>query len=177
MGKYDIPLAISSKRYDADGQVTISAGDTIEVNGQLYPFLNVEPRKYRFRLLNGAARRTFTLQLHQGNDTSDPQEFQVVASDSGYMEDTVSTTSLKLAMGERYEAVIDFEQYMGTNLTLRNSDANLIESDTLGQILRFVVGTNVSDDTNNEGPPSHLRDIEFLPIPATPEKSFMFEMK
>ena len=29
-------------------------GDTILVNGKAWPKMNVEPRRYRFRLLNGA---------------------------------------------------------------------------------------------------------------------------
>ena len=32
-------------------------GDTILVNGTVYPYLEVEPRQYRFRLLNACSSR------------------------------------------------------------------------------------------------------------------------
>ena len=168
---------LASKQYTADGQLSTDVGDTIEVNGQLYPFLHVEPRKYRFRLLNGAATRTFMLQLHQEETTVDPQAFYVIASDAGYLEASIVTSTLRIAQGERYEIVIDFLPYAGTYVKLRNSDGNLIESDTLGQVLKFVVGKQVSSDANNHVPPPQLRDIEFLSVPTTAEKSFTFERK
>ncbi len=44
--------------------------DTAVVNGEAYPYLNVEPRAYRFRILNGADDRFFNLQMYVAN-TSD----------------------------------------------------------------------------------------------------------
>jgi parallel beta-helix repeat protein len=39
-------------------------GDTPIVNGQAYPYLNVDPHAYRFRILNAANDRFFNLQLY-----------------------------------------------------------------------------------------------------------------
>jgi parallel beta-helix repeat protein len=39
-------------------------GDTPLVNGQAYPYLNVDPQAYRFRILNAANDRFFNLQLY-----------------------------------------------------------------------------------------------------------------
>jgi FtsP/CotA-like multicopper oxidase with cupredoxin domain len=39
-------------------------GDIMLVNGKVWPFLNVEPRLYRFRILNGCNARI--LNLHFG---------------------------------------------------------------------------------------------------------------
>lgn len=66
-------LILLSKSYNWDGSLKWHTfGDVIQVyedstlfenqanivrNGQPWPFLNVEPRKYRFRLLNGAISR------------------------------------------------------------------------------------------------------------------------
>ena len=41
-------------------------GDTILVNGKILPYLKVEPRKYRFRLLNASNARFFYLSLSNG---------------------------------------------------------------------------------------------------------------
>ena len=39
--------------------------DGLLVNGKLFPFLDVEPRKYRFRMLNGANARFLHLALFE----------------------------------------------------------------------------------------------------------------
>lgn len=173
-GNYDIPLVLSSKQYSTTGAVLAptSAGDTIEVNGQLYPYLDVEPRKYRFRILNGAATRTFTLQLFVGDTTTGAIPFQVVASDSGFLSSPVTTTSLVMGMGERYEIVCDFADYAGQTLKLRNAAS--LTSDTLGQAMQFIVGNTVEDDSNNGAVPSTLRTIEYLEQPTSSAKTFTF---
>ena len=38
-------------------------GDVMLVNGKVWPYLNVEPRKYRFRMLNGSQARFYSLSL------------------------------------------------------------------------------------------------------------------
>lgn len=166
-GNYDVPLVLASKQYSSTGAVlaATAAGDTIEVNGQLYPFLNVEPRKYRFRFLNGAATRTFSLQFYTGTTTTTALPFQIIASDGGYMRSPVSATLLKMGMGERYEIIFDFASYAGSTLTLY---------DTLGQAMSFVVENDVTDDTNNDAPPSTLRDIQFLEQPTSSAQTFTF---
>ena len=47
--------------------------DTILVNGMAYPFLAVDPKRYRFRLLNGSQARFYNLQLYY-EDGSNPGE-------------------------------------------------------------------------------------------------------
>ena len=60
-GPFEIPLAIQDRSFTADGQLYYPPtwqchffGDTALVNGKIWPYLNVEPRKYRFRILNGS---------------------------------------------------------------------------------------------------------------------------
>lgn len=45
--------------------------DTIMVNGAVYPYLNVEPKRYRFRILNGSQARFFNLQLYVRDNSAD----------------------------------------------------------------------------------------------------------
>lgn len=60
-----------SKQFNADGSLFNFAepvasnanGDVITVNGVPWPFLNVEPRKYRFRLLDASVTRSYLLHL------------------------------------------------------------------------------------------------------------------
>ncbi len=37
--------------------------DVIVVNGKTWPYFNVEPRRYRFRILNGSNARFYALSL------------------------------------------------------------------------------------------------------------------
>ncbi|RZU74080.1 multicopper oxidase [Micromonospora kangleipakensis] len=45
--------------------VPAAYGDTMLVNGAAYPYLTVEPRAYRFRILNACADRSLNLQLYR----------------------------------------------------------------------------------------------------------------
>jgi bilirubin oxidase len=126
-GTYDIPLVLSSKYYNEDGTLQSSLGednslwgDIIHVNGQPWPFLNVEPRKYRFRFLNAAVSRNFALYFVKSGNLGAKLPFQVIASDAGLLTHPVQTSDLIVAAAERYEIVFDFSQYAGQTLDLRN---------------------------------------------------------
>ena len=90
------------------------------MNGQPWPFLNVEPRKYRFRFLNSAVSRNFALYFAKATALNTKLPFKVIASDSGLLEHPVSTSQLFIAVAERYEVVFDFSTYAGQTLELRN---------------------------------------------------------
>ncbi len=77
-------------------------GDFIVVNGMVWPKLDVEPRQYRFRMLNGSDSRFYILQLSNGNS------FYVIGTDDGLLENPVTNTQLLIAPGERYDIVVDF---------------------------------------------------------------------
>jgi bilirubin oxidase len=127
-GAYDIPLALAARRYNFDGSLwspeanleTVSLfGDVIHVNGQPWPFLAVEPRRYRFRLLNTSLSRTF--ELYFEDSAGRRFSFFVVAADTGLLSNPVATTELYMSMAERWEIVVDFTPFAGQNVTLRNS--------------------------------------------------------
>src|SRR6266496_4389085 len=75
-GAYEIPLVIQDRRFNRDGTFLYPAsdiagatwigeyfGDAMLVNGKVWPFLDVEPRLYRFRILNGCNARILNLDL------------------------------------------------------------------------------------------------------------------
>lgn len=132
-GKYDIPLSLSAKQYDNNGQLVSPAtqpgvslfGDIIHVNGQPWPFLNVEPRKYRFRILDTSISRTFRLYLVDDlavdeDTTAKHIPFYVVGSDSGRTSKPVQTPDLWASIAERWEIVIDFAPYAGKSIYMKN---------------------------------------------------------
>ncbi|EME88401.1 uncharacterized protein MYCFIDRAFT_48579 [Pseudocercospora fijiensis CIRAD86] len=183
-GNYDIPLAITDKAYTATGDLQNPTsnkinffGDIIEVNGQPWPYLNVEPRKYRFRLFDMALSRAFDFYLvDQDNNNI---QFQVIGSDSGLFASPVDTKDVVVSMGERYEIIVDFSGFKGQNVTLMNGQqiAQINEFENTDKVMRFVVGNEVSDSSNNGAVPSSLNTaIQWPTHKDTVDKTFNFQM-
>lgn len=185
-GKYDIPLILSAKvcrastlsvpgavpdisqQYNSDGSLYSPAneddslfGDVIQVNGQPWPFMKVEPRKYRFRFLNAAISRTFFLYFESSKKAGAKLDFQVIASDGGLLTGPQKSSDLYISMAERYEIVFDFSPYKGQNVTMRNTKDFAPDKDYLhtDKIMRFVVEDRSVADPSTV-PPS-LRNVPF----------------
>jgi spore coat protein A len=109
------------------------AGDAILLNGKIRPYLEVEPRLYRFRVLNAANSRFFVLSL------SHSQPFHQIGTDQGLLTGPVKLTSLALAPAERADLLIDFSDVAGQQLHLVHGGAF--------EVLQFRV-------TNKVGEPS-----------------------
>jgi spore coat protein A len=119
---YEVPLAIQDRTFTKDGQLDYPAnwtpeffGDVVTVNGRVWPYLTVEPRKYRFRILNGSNSRFYNLRLSNGRAI-----FQI-GTDGGLLPRPVQRSRLLLAPGERADVVIDFTGLSGTNVRLVDS--------------------------------------------------------
>ncbi len=63
------------------------------VNGKVWPYLEVEPRKYRFRILNGSNSRFYMLSL----DSNQP--FTQIGSEGGLLPEPVTLTELLISPG------------------------------------------------------------------------------
>ncbi len=100
----------------------------------------MEPRQYRFRVLNGSTARFYNLSL------SNKQTFTQIGSDGGYLPQPAVMNSLLIAPGERADILIDFSALApGTRLIMKN-DAKApypngapANSKTVGQIMQFTV--------------------------------------
>jgi bilirubin oxidase len=180
--KYDIPLALASKQYNSDGTLfdpkdeTDSLwGDVIHVNGQPWPYMKVEPRKYRFRILDTSISRAFKLSLE--DERSKKLSFHVIAADTGLMSKPVQTDNLEISMAERWEIVVDFSAYAGKNVTLKNARDVQADDDynSTDKVMRFVVGTQTTSTEGNGALPSSLRTVPFPPTKTGIDKSFKFE--
>jgi spore coat protein A, manganese oxidase len=176
-GDYDVPLIIQDKKFTNDGQLVFSDkgtrgsyGDVILVNGVPWPKMEVANRKYRFRVLNAGASRTYLLSLSTGDDLI------MIGTDAGLRHRPVLTKTLRIAMAERYGFIIDFSKYpIGTRIILRNLAQPVnIDSDVRSQdVMCFDV---VRRETDNSTIPEKLRDFEPLDISsAVRERTFRFE--
>ncbi|KAI2477123.1 Blue copper oxidase cueO [Pyrenophora tritici-repentis] len=183
-GSYDVPLALASKQYNADGTLfdpkdeTVSLwGDVIHVNGMPWPYMNVEPRKYRLRILDTSISRAFKLTLE--DDASKKLTFNVIGADTGLMTKPVPSDNLEISMAERWEIVVDFSAYAGKNVTMKNARDVQADEDynSTNKVMRFVVGKTVSSQAGNKALPTSLRTVPFPPKKTGIDKSFKFERK
>ncbi|MGJ7922118.1 multicopper oxidase family protein [Neobacillus sp. LXY-4] len=141
-------------------------GNTILVNGKVWPYLEVEPRKYRFRLLNGSNARFYRMQLSSG------QKFVQIGTDGGLLEKPIKVSQILLAPAERADVIIDFSKYKGQKIILTN-DANAPfpagdePTDDLKQIMQFRVKRKLSKPDKSEIP-KKLSCFERLVEPQHP---------
>ncbi|NLU52285.1 MAG: multicopper oxidase domain-containing protein [Clostridiaceae bacterium] len=168
-GIYEIPLVIQDKTFNEDGSlfypsnvenpppeyppVSITpgfAGDTIIVNGKAWPYLEVEQRKYRFRILNGSNERFYRMRLDSG------QEFIQIGSDGGLLPRPVRLEEIVIGPAERADVIIDFSnQPAGTSIILTNTARTPFDFGqepnplTDGRIMQFRVIPRTSEDTSS----------------------------
>lgn len=126
-GVDDIPLVIQDREFDSDGAFRFAVnqgavyGNTMLVNGTWSPFLRVEARRIRLRLLNGSNARIYYIGFDDG------REFHQIATDGGFLEAPLQTNRVTLAPGERAEILVDFSD--GAEVVLRSyPESGLLET-------------------------------------------------
>jgi spore coat protein A, manganese oxidase len=154
-GKYEIPLVIFDRLLTPDGQLYYPIsdkprapwipelfGDAVLINGKLFPYLAVEPRKYRFRVLNGSNARFYNLTFQNG------LSFHQIGTDQGLLPSPISLKNLELAPAERMDVVVDFSDSRGEQIVMKN--------DAVGVMQFRVSSAKVSDSSSL---PSQLRPV------------------
>jgi spore coat protein A, manganese oxidase len=164
-GAYEIPLVIQDRQFHPDGTFrypvsTIPGvtwigeyfGDHMLVNGKVWPYLNVEPRLYRFRILNGCNARILDLRL------GGVPMWQIGAED-GMWDKPVRVRNLVLAPAERADVIADFRGARGRNLVVHNATPQSPVSTPappLGPVVQLRVGTQVRQKGPTSVPASLL---------------------
>ena len=104
-------------------------GDHMVVNGMIWPKLDVEPRNYRLRLLNGCDSRFLAAQFFEvpaeatdfSTVLSGPLDFTVVGSDQGLASSPTTVDTLLMETGSRYDVVFDFKTVTpGSRVIMKN---------------------------------------------------------
>jgi spore coat protein A len=195
-----IPLVIQDRSFDTNGQLFMPAdsggnilwtpnpehpywvpefvGDTIVVNGKAWPYLDIQPKRYRFLFLNGSNARTYEMNLIDPLKVAVPPNFWVIGTDGGYLDAPVLAKKLTMMPGERYEVIIDFANVpIGTNLVLKNTAKTPFpagaapQGATIGQLMQFRVSQQLAgvDTSYNPalGTPLRSGDNAIVRLPAT----------
>ncbi|GAB4574137.1 MAG: outer spore coat copper-dependent laccase CotA [Anaerolineae bacterium] len=139
---YEVAIAIQDRMFDATGQLYLPSandlapgiapsvvaeffGDHILVNGMAWPKQEVEPRHYRYRVLNGSDSRFYVLHLQEvdedGDPTGDYLPFYQIGTDDGLLDAPVPLDTLVIGPGERADIVINFTGRSGKQLMLTNT--------------------------------------------------------
>jgi len=125
---FDVNLIVSDAAFDPAGQLFFDIFDTDGVLGDLplvnlayAPFLEVLPRKYRFRILAAGMSRFWQLAIADPNGRAVP--FQFIANDGNLVVNPIQLTTLdQQGIAERYDIVVDFSAFhIGDRLTLVNT--------------------------------------------------------
>jgi FtsP/CotA-like multicopper oxidase with cupredoxin domain len=175
-GKYEMPIVIQDRIFTKNGQMFFPGdgvnpdvhpywepeffGNTIMVNGLVWPNMNVDQGQYRFRFLEGSNARFYTLSFRVDGDLENPAlPFIKIGTDGGYLREAVELTEFTFAPGQRVDLLFDFSEFEpGTKIILRNTanspfpNGDPVDPNTTGQIIQFTV-------TDNAGPePANLPD-------------------
>jgi spore coat protein A, manganese oxidase len=173
-GAYEIPLVIQDRLFHPDGKFRypVSAiagvtwigeyfGDHMLVNGKVWPYLDVEPRMYRFRVLNGCNARIMS--LHFGG-----LPIWQIGAEGGLFDAPVRARQLVLAPAERADILIDFHGLDGRTLQLRNDTPAAPVSTPappLGAVMEVRVGTSLTHRGPRQVPASLPGQRANLPNP------------
>jgi len=177
-GPYEIEMALQDRQFDTNSQLFFPdgsgadaassnlngpptnpdvhpfwnpefVGDVALVNGKPWPYLNVEPRRYRFRMLDGSNARVFNLAFGLA-------KVYQIGSDDNYLDKPVPVSNVTIAPGERADLIVDFSGLAGQTITVTN-DAPIpfpdglipgVDQPQMASIMQFRVGSNPVTDTS-----------------------------
>ena len=158
-GNYEVPLVLMDRMLRQDGQLYYPVsqqvdapwvaeyfGNAILVNGKLLPYLDVQPRRYRFRILNASNGRFYFLSLPNA------VAMQQIGSDQGLLSRPLEVKRLALAPGERADLVVDFSS---------NPGAEILLNDLTATVMQFRVAQERVEDGSVV--PARLRDVRRIP--------------
>ena len=172
-GPYEVPLILCDRLFDAERPARLPDigrsdgsldsrdlnGDALLVNGKLFPYFEVEPRLYRFRIVNASNSRFYELAL------SNKQPIHQIGSDQGLLPAPVTLAGgVVLAPGERADVLVDFGESPGEKIVLHSLTF---------QLLQFRVGPRAAGPRAKTNLPGALRPVVRTPAVAAAQTRFM----
>jgi FtsP/CotA-like multicopper oxidase with cupredoxin domain len=199
-GNYEIELMIQDRQFDTNGQLLFPDsnnnpslvdgppsnpkihpywipeffGDVMCVNGRSWPFLAVEPRRYRFRLVNGSNARFLRMGLADASSGATGPAMYQIGTDGGLLDTPVKlpgltepasdgtptpSTRLFIAPSERADIIVDFSGLAGKTFTLTNdgqvpfpSGDPLDPADPTRGVMQFQVTLPLASRDNSYNP-------------------------
>jgi spore coat protein A len=180
-GRYEVPIVLQDRFLSPQGALMYPAAgvsphhpvwmpeafaDLPVVNGKVQPHLDVEPRRYRLRLLNGSNARFYALWLEGAKGTVPLVQ---VGTEGSFLPEPVVRERLLLATGERADVLVDFSGLpVGATLVLRN-DARAPypsgDAAPLPELMQFRIA-RARDGSDRSATPDALRLPRMASLPA-----------
>ena len=124
----------------------------------------MEPRNYRFRILNASNLRGYELRLSNGGI------FYQIGTDLGLKQHPVELDSFFLEPAERIDLIIDFAKYKGQEILLMN-DAPAPPNPGTEQIMKFIVSDKLVSPDKSEIPNEMMHFHKINPSSAVKERT------
>ncbi len=178
-GAYEIPLVVQDRQFNVDGTFRYPVsdiegvtwigeyfGDVMLVNGKVWPYLNVEPRMYRLRILNGCNARILNLDI--GGPT-----FWQIGAEGGLFDVPVQVKEMVLPVTTRFITLNEIDPEEITwylNLNGLHFDEPATETPRVGTVEDWVY-VNLTGDTH----PMHMHLVTFQVVGRTPFAAEAYE--
>jgi spore coat protein A len=183
-GPYEIPLVLQDKTFNADGSMFYPTqgvtdyhprwvpeffGDVAVVNAKIWPVVDVEPRRYRLRIVNGSQARFYRLRFaNEKNGRELP--FTQIGTDGGLLRAPVPMTTLVISPGERADLIVDFARHDRASFIVTNNARTpypMGARATLSQLLKIRVNRPLrSRDHTTPAADLQLPALPSLPAPS-----------
>jgi spore coat protein A, manganese oxidase len=158
-GAYEVPMVIQDHMFDPKTGAQIYPdpwapewfGDSVLINGKAFPFKNVEPRRYRLRLLNGSNSRFYHLGFNR------PVTIHQIGTDLGMLPEPMPVQTVLLAPAERADLIVDFTAAAGKPVVMQDLPlpiGTVSPTRPIGDVMQFRVGTTVTTQDGNALPSS-----------------------
>ena len=168
-GEYEIPLVLFDRSFQPNGQIYYPVsgkpgapwvseyyGSAILANGKIFPYHEVEPRKYRLRMLNSSNGSFYRLSFSADESVaSEALTFHQIGSEQGFLPAPAETNLMILGPGERVDLIVDFSSHAGKEVFLR-TDVTVV--------IQFRVSSGKTADPFSL--PATLRPISRIPESA-----------
>ncbi len=132
----DFVIAVQDRRFTKEGEIDYSPnrmeimrgykGDILLTNGIISPYLEVEAKEIRFRILNGSNASVYNFAFENR------KPFYQIATDNSFLEKPLLLENIRLSPGERAEIVVDFSNNINEEFILKDLNTN-------GDVLKVIV--------------------------------------
>ena len=158
-GEFDVPIFFNDSLFDSTCQQVFDLfnldgilGDRFLANGAIQPFFDVKKCRYRFRLYNPGPSRWYEFALYDGSKLL---PFWQISSDGNLLPQAISVTSVRVAVAERVDIIVDFSKIAASRIYLVNRLEQVNGRGPTGKILNpgspivqiNLKGGPVSDDS------------------------------
>lgn len=154
IGVYELPLVLQDRQWNPNGSLLYPVnppslngpwigeyfGDTMVVNGKVWPYLIVDPCLYRFRIINGCNARILDIEIPGADMT-------VIGSEQGLLPQPAPVNHLAMAPAERYDVIVDFSPLAGHVTQMKNNNPMSPVSTPapeLTQVMQFRVNQTIT---------------------------------